>query len=140
MSDALQIARQAAERMFANDAASQQLGIQIDIPAAGEAVATMTVTEHMLNGHAICHGGLVFTLADTAFAFACNGYNVTTVSSGGRIDFLRPAKAGDVLSAHARERHRGRRQGVYDVAVRNQHGRDIALFRGQSVAVFNDTK
>ena len=135
MSDALTMARDAAERMLAGDAASRRLGIAIDIPAPGEAVATMTVTEDMHNGHAVCHGGLLFTLADTAFAFACNAYGVTTVSSGGHIDFLRPARGGDVLTAHARERHRGRRQGVYDVVVCDQNGRDIALFRGQSVAL-----
>lgn len=140
MSDALQQARDAAARMMAGDTAAQRLGIRIDIPAAGEAIATMTVTADMLNGHALCHGGLLFTLADTAFAFACNAFGVTTVSSGANIDFLRPAGVGDALVAHAQERHRGRRRGVYDVRIRDQHERDIALFRGQSVALNSKPK
>ncbi|MFK8015265.1 MAG: hydroxyphenylacetyl-CoA thioesterase PaaI [Gammaproteobacteria bacterium] len=140
MKPELQLARETAERMLRGDAASRRLGITIDIPAAGEAVATMTVTADMHNGHGVCHGGLLFTFADTAFAFACNGYGVDTLSSGGHIDFLHPARAGDVLTAHASERHRGRRQGVYDVTVRNQEGHDVALFRGQSVALSASSK
>ena len=132
---ALSTARRCAAHMLENDAASRQLGIKLEVPAAGEAVATMTVRNDMLNGHAVCHGGLLFALADTAFAFACNGYDVRTVSSGGNIDFLRPAIAGDQLRAHAREQHRGQRLGVYDVVVHNQDDERVALFRGQSVAL-----
>lgn len=131
---ALATARRCAARMLDNDPASRQLGIEVEIPAVGEAVATMEIREDMLNGYAVCHGGLLFALADTAFACACNGYDVQTVSSGGNIDYLRPARAGDQLRAHAQEQHRGRRLGVYDVVVSNQAGKRVALFRGQSVA------
>ena len=129
----LALARACAAAMYANDRASQSLGIEVDVPAPGEAVAVMTVTETMLNGHDICHGGLVFALADTAFAFACNGYDDVTVAGGGTIDFLRPGKLGDRLTAVARERQRGLRAGVYDVVVRNQDESDVALFRGRAV-------
>lgn len=130
----LATARACAGKMYAADRASQALGIEVSVPAAGEAVATMTVTESMLNGFDIAHGGYVCALADTAFAFACNAYDNVTVAGGASIDFLRPAKAGDCLTATASERQRGLRVGVYDVTVRNQDGRDVALFRGRSVA------
>lgn len=125
-------AARAAQAMFARDAASQRLGMTIEVTAAGSATAHMVVTEDMLNGHAVCHGGLIFALADTAFAFACNGYGTVTVASAASIDFLRPAKLGDRLTAHAEERHRGKRSGVYDVRVCDQDGREIAAFRGRS--------
>lgn len=127
-------ARACAEAMYANDRASQKLGIEVDVTAAGQATATMTVTEEMLNGHDVCHGGLVFALADTAFAFACNAYDNVTVAGAGSIDFVRPGRLGDVLTATATERQRGLNVGVYDVAVVNQQGREVALFRGRSVA------
>jgi len=130
----LATARACAEAMYANDRASQKLGIEVSVPAPGRAEATMTVTADMLNGHDICHGGLVFALADTAFAFACNAYDEVTVAGGGSIDFIRPAKAGDRLVATAGERQRGSRVGVYDVTVRNQAGREVALFRGRAVS------
>ncbi len=129
----LELARACAETMYANDRASQSLGIEVAVTAPGAAEAVMTVTETMLNGHDICHGGLVFALADTAFAFACNAYDNVTVAGGGSIDFLRPSRLGDRLTATARERQRGLRAGVYDVTVRNQDGRDVALFRGRAV-------
>jgi acyl-CoA thioesterase len=128
--DALELARANARRMYDSDAASRALGIEVDIPACHEAVATITVRDNMLNGHQVCHGGLLFTLADTAFAFACNSDGTARLSAAGSIDFLRPARAGDRLSAHATPRHRGRRRGVYDVEVRDQDERVIALFRG----------
>ena len=128
----LDTARACADRMYENDRASQALGIQVEIPAPGVAVATMRVREDMVNGFDICHGGLVFTLADTAFAFACNAYDQVNVAGAGTIDFLRPARAGDELRAIAREEHRGRRGGVYGVEVVNQDGETIALFRGRS--------
>ena len=95
----------------------------------------MTVRADMLNGHAICHGGFIFTLADSAFAFACNSYNLTTVASGCTIDFLAPAREGDVLTAVAHERSVSGRTGVYDIEVTNQHGETIALFRGKSYRI-----
>jgi len=123
-----------AEAMYAKDRASRKLGIEVNVQAAGRAEATMTVTGDMLNGHDICHGGLVFALADTAFAFACNAYDNVTVAGGGSIDFIRPAKEGDTLVATAEELHRGLRAGVYDVTVRNQAGKEVALFRGRAVS------
>jgi acyl-CoA thioesterase len=86
----------------------------------------------MLNGHATCHGGFIFTLADSAFAFACNSYNLTTVASGCSIEFVAPAREGDVLTAVGCERSASGRTGVYDIEVRNQRGESVALFRGRS--------
>lgn len=128
----LELARQCADRMYAHDEASRALGIEIEIPAPGEAVARFRVTPAMVNGFGVCHGGYLFTLADTAFAFACNAYGPVTVAAGASIDFLRPAHAGDRLQAHAREQQRGRRHGIYDVVVQNQDGRTVALFRGRA--------
>ncbi len=130
----LETARRCADTMYANDRSSQALGIEITIPAAGEAVATMTVRDDMVNGFNVLHGGLTFALADTAFAFACNAYDVQSFAASAQIDFLRPAMLGDVLTATAIEDHRGRRSGYYSVEVRNQQGELIALFRGRSAA------
>jgi acyl-CoA thioesterase len=94
----------------------------------------MEVRDNMLNGHRVCHGGFVFALADTAFAFACNTYDRVTLAAGASIEFLRPAKAGDRLKAIASERFRGGRTGLYDVIVSNQDDEQIALFRGRSHA------
>ncbi len=120
--------------MLANDRSSRALGIEIDIPAVGEAVATMTVRDDMVNGFDILHGGLTFALADTAFAFACNAYDIQSFAASAQIEFLRPAMLGDVLTATATEDHRGRRSGYYSVEVRNHHDHLIALFRGRSSA------
>jgi acyl-CoA thioesterase len=100
--------------------------------APGRARVAMSVREDMLNGHGLCHGGFVFALADSAFAFACNTYNAVTVAAGAAIDFLAPARLADELTATARELSRSRRTGVYDVTVTNQRGECIALFRGRS--------
>ena len=132
--DDLERARACADRMYANDTASKALGIEIEIPEAGTAVAAMRVREDMTNGFDICHGGLIFTLADTAFAFACNAYDDVTVAGSGTIEFLRPSFAGDELKAVALEEHRGQRSGLYAVEVVNQHTEFVALFRGRSVA------
>jgi acyl-CoA thioesterase len=132
--DELQRAKECAEKMYANDKASRSLGIEIEIPAVGAAVASMLVSEDMVNGFDICHGGLVFTLADTAFAFACNAYDDLTVAGSGSIEFLRPSARGDHLQAVASEVHRGRKGGVYKVAVRNQDDKLVALFQGRSVS------
>lgn len=130
-----EIARRCAEAMYDADRASQRLGIVITDIAPGQATATMTVTEDMVNGHGIGHGGYVFTLADTAFAFACNTHNEVTVASGADINFLAPARAGDVLSAGAVERSRTGRSGLYDVTVRTADGTVIAEFRGRSRSI-----
>jgi acyl-CoA thioesterase len=130
----LQRARACADRMYAGDKASKALGIKIEIPETGAAVATMRVREDMVNGFDICHGGLVFTLADTAFAFACNAYDDVTVAGSATIDFLRPAFLNDDLKALALEAPRGRRSGLYAVEVVNQHNEFVALFRGRAVA------
>ena len=118
--------------MYANDAASRALGIRVDIPEAGRAIARMTVREDMVNGFDVCHGGLLFTLADTAFAFACNGYDNLTFAAAAGIDFLRPARLGDELRAQASEDYRGTKSGFYTVEVRNQRDEVVAMFRGRS--------
>jgi acyl-CoA thioesterase len=134
MTDDLERARACADRMYVNDKASRALGIEIEIPEPGSAVASMTVREDMANGFDICHGGLIFTLADTAFAFACNAYDDVTVAGSGTVEFLRPAFVGDELRAVALEEHRGKRSGVYAVEVVNQRDEFVALFRGRAVA------
>ena len=131
-SQAQSLAERVAAAMFAQDRASQMMGMRIVKIGPGRAELTMTVRADMVNGHAICHGGFIFTLADSAFAFACNSSNQTTVASGAGIDFLAPAREGDVLTAVAEERGASGRTGVYDIAVRNQRGEAIALFRGKS--------
>ncbi len=126
------LAERVAETMFAQDHASQMMGMRIVKVGPGRAELTMSVRADMLNGHATCHGGFIFTLADSAFAFACNSNNQTTVASGAGIDFLAPAREGDVLTAVAEERSATGRTGVYDITVCNQRGETIALFRGKS--------
>ncbi len=125
------LARRCAEVMYAADEASRRLGISIDQVGPGQAVARMTVDERMVNGHGIAHGGYLFTLADTAFAFACNTYGETTVASAAAITFVAPARLGDLLEATATERVRYGRNGVYDVTVRRDT-ETIAEFRGNS--------
>ena len=135
MDDAAALARAVADRMFANDRASRGLGMAIAGVAPGTATLTMTVRADMLNGHAICHGGYIFTLSDSAFAFACNSYNLNTVAQGCAIEFLAPAREGDVLTARAAQRSRAGRTGVYDIEVTNQRGETVALFRGKSYQI-----
>ena len=135
MSDAHALAQKVADAMFARDRASQALGMRIAHVGPGHAELTMKVRADMVNGHAICHGGLVFTLADSAFAFACNSYNFNTVANGCTIEFLAPAREGDELTAVAQERAQVGRNGVYDVEVRNQEGVTIAHFRGKSTRI-----
>ncbi|MDX1515931.1 MAG: hydroxyphenylacetyl-CoA thioesterase PaaI [Woeseiaceae bacterium] len=132
--DRLQTARACAQAMFDDDRASQALGISFEVPAVGEVIASMRVRDDMLNGFDVCHGGLIFALADTAFAFACNAHNRQSVAASGNIDFLMPARGGDELSAHAREIHRGRRGGVFQVDVVNQRSELVAVFRGRSAS------
>jgi acyl-CoA thioesterase len=135
MTDAQRIAEASARAMWARDAASQGLGMRIVGVAPGTATLAMRVRNDMLNGHDICHGGFIFTLADSAFAFACNSYNLMTVASGCSIDFVAPAREGDELTASARERSASGRTGVYDIEVTNQRGETVALFRGKSYRI-----
>ena len=118
--------------MYARDRAAQALGIAVDAIGPGAAVCRMTVRGDMVQGHGTCHGGIVFTLADAAFAYACNAYNRTTVALNAEIAFLAPVEVGEELVATARERSRAGRAGVYDVEVTNGAGTLVALFRGTS--------
>jgi acyl-CoA thioesterase len=127
-----QVADLVREGMFANDLASKSLGMQILEVGPGTATITMTVRRDMLNGFAICHGGFITTLADSTFAFACNSYNELTVAAGITVDFIAPAHEGDVLTAVGKEIALTGRTGIYDVEVKNQHGRRVAMFRGRS--------
>lgn len=120
--------------MYARDRASQALGMALDEVRPGFARLRMTVRADMLNGHGTCHGGLIFALADSAFAFACNSRDVVTVASGCTIEFLAPVSEGDVLVAEAQERLLEGRNGVYDVDVRREDGPLVATFRGRSAA------
>jgi acyl-CoA thioesterase len=133
--EAQTLAEHVAQAMFARDRASQAMGMKITGIGPGRAELVMTVRADMLNGHAICHGGFIFSLADSAFAFACNSYNLTTVASGCAIDFVAPARVGDVLTAVAHERSVSGRTGVYDIEVTNQHGERVAFFRGKSYRI-----
>lgn len=130
-----QLAEACAASMFSRDQASQQLGMKILSVNPGKAVLTMTVDNRMIQGHGACHGGYLFTLADSAFAFACNTYDLATVASGCSIEYVAPAKEGDQLTATAEERSRGSRTGVYDITITNQDGQTVALFRGKSYQV-----
>ncbi|MCH9819162.1 MAG: hydroxyphenylacetyl-CoA thioesterase PaaI [Burkholderiaceae bacterium] len=126
------LAQDAVNAMWSRDQAAQALGMEIRQVLAGSATLRMRVRKDMVNGHQICHGGLIFTLADTAFAYACNSYNQNTVASACHIDFLAPGREGDVLEAVAIERSSAGRTGVYDVEVRVVDGHAVALFRGKS--------
>jgi acyl-CoA thioesterase len=125
-------AEKSAAAMWSTDTASQSLGMRIDHIAPGAADLSMVITAAMLNGHGIAHGGYIFTLADSAFAFACNSYNQLAVAQQNQISYLAPGKAGERLHAAAREQSRTGRSGVYDVTVTGEDGRTIALFRGLS--------
>lgn len=129
------LAEAVAEAMWSRDRAAQALGIRIDSVGPGHAVLSMAVRGDMVNGHHICHGGLIFSLADTAFAYACNAYNRNTVASGCNIDFVAPGREGDTLQAEAVERTLSGRTGVYDVTVRDSAGNTVALFRGKSYRI-----
>ena len=132
MTDPQATAEATRAAMYATDTVLRTLGIAVPQVGPGTATATMAVRADMLNGFRICHGGLVSTLADTAFAYACNSYDQLTVASGFAIDLLAPSREGDVLTASAVEVSRSGRTGVYDVEVRNQRGERIAVFRGRS--------
>lgn len=133
--DPAALARQVAEALYARDAAAQHLGVVIEDVGPGYAVLTMTVRPEMLNGHDSCHGGMIFALADTAFAYACNSRNEATVAAGCSIEYLAPAREGDRLTATARETAKTGRQGVYDIAITNAAGETVASFRGRSASL-----
>jgi acyl-CoA thioesterase len=130
--DAQALAELAGKTMYERDPASQALGMRLDEIRPGYARMTMAVREDMLNGHRTCHGGYIFMLADSAFAFACNSHNFNTVGAGCTIDYLAPGREGDLLTAEAVEQALSGKTGVYDIAVTNQEGRTVALFRGKS--------
>jgi acyl-CoA thioesterase len=129
------LAQAVADAMYARDPAVRAFGIRIDEVGPGHARLSMPVRDDMLNGHGLCHGGLIFTLADSAFAYACNSRNQNTVASGCTIDYLAPGQPGDVLVAVAFEQSLAGRTGVYDITVSNQDGKRLALFRGRSASV-----
>lgn len=130
--DAQSLAERVGREMLAGDAASSGLGMRIVAIGPGHATLAMTVQPHMLNGFRICHGGYLTTLADSAFAFACNSRNQLTVAAGVTVDFMAPARDGDVLTAEAREVSLKGRTGIYDATVRNAAGETIAILRGRS--------
>ncbi len=125
-------ARRSTEAMWSTDGASQWLGMEIVSVGPGTAVLKMEVQQHHTNGHGMCHGGITFALADSAFAFACNSYNQAVVAQHNSITYLAPAKRGDILTATATEVARAGRNGIYDVRVTNQNDTVIAEFRGNS--------
>ncbi|MGF6612092.1 acyl-CoA thioesterase [Paraburkholderia sp. WSM4175] len=130
-----ELARATAAAMYENDACSRALGIDILEVRPGYARLRMAVRDDFLNGHQICHGGLIFTLADSTFAFACNTYNINTVAAGCSIEYLRPVYGGDVLSAEAVEQTSSGRTGIYDIRVTNRAGETVAMFRGKSAQI-----
>jgi acyl-CoA thioesterase len=136
MMDARDLAARVGQAMYAVDAAVKDF-MQIELLACepGRAVLRMAVREPMLNGHRICHGGFIFTLADSTFAYACNSHNKVTVAAGASIEFLKPAHAGDVLTCEGIEQVLQGRHGIYDMKVTNQRGETVALFRGKSASI-----
>jgi acyl-CoA thioesterase len=136
MMDTRQLASRVGQAMFAADRASKEfMGMELVCYEPGHAVMRMTVRQAMLNGHEICHGGFIFTLADSTFAFACNSHNQVTVAAGASIEFLRAVQQGDVLTCEGVERELQGRHGIYDMTVKNQRGEVVALFRGKSTQI-----
>jgi acyl-CoA thioesterase len=130
--DAHDTATRCARTMYDADRASRGMGIEVQVIGPGAAIATLRVRDDMLNGHGICHGGFVFMLADTAFAFACNTFDDVTVAAGADVSFLEPVRSGAMLTATAQERSRRGRSGIYDVTVTDEDGTVVAEFRGRS--------
>jgi acyl-CoA thioesterase len=130
--DAVAAARAMVQSLFRTDRASQNLGLEILDVAPGSVRISMTVRPEMVNGHGLCHGGIIFTLADSAFAFACNSRGEPMVAAGASIEYLAPTPAGELLTALATEVSRSARSGVYDVRVTKSSGETVALFRGRS--------
>lgn len=135
LAEAQALAEATRDAMFSRDRAAQAMGITVVAIRPGYALLTMVVRSDMVNGHHICHGGMIFALADTAFAYACNSYNKATVASACNIDFLAPGKEGATLSAEAIEQSLAGRTGVYDVTVKDDAGKTVALFRGKSYRI-----
>lgn len=133
--DPQELARLAGSTMYARDRASQELGIELLECAPGYARMSMVVQDWMLQGHDVCHGGLMFALADTAMAFASNSHNQSHLALNANIDFLRPAQLGETLVAEAREGNRTRRTGMYDVSIVNDKGQAVCHFRGRTFGV-----
>jgi acyl-CoA thioesterase len=130
-----ELARACSDAMFSRDRATQAMGARLLDSGPGRARLSMQVRADMIQGHGTCHGGYLFALADSAFAFACNSYDEATVTQGCSIDYLAPAVEHDVLTATASELSRKGRTGLYDVRLENQRGELIALFRGKSYKV-----
>ncbi|MEX3945242.1 hydroxyphenylacetyl-CoA thioesterase PaaI [Paraburkholderia sp. BR10937] len=130
-----ELARAAAQAMYEADGCTRALGMELLEVRAGYARLSMAVRPEFLNGHQTCHGGMIFSLADSAFAFACNSYNINTVAAGCSIEFLRPVLRDEVLTAEAVEQVLSGRNGVYDIRVTNQAGETVALFRGKSAQI-----
>jgi acyl-CoA thioesterase len=133
--DRKSLARLTAEAMWREDRCSKWLGMKLEEAGPGHARMSMRVTRDMVNGHGSCHGGMIFTLADSTFAFACNSHNHRAVAAGCSIEYLAPAQLGDVLTAEGREEAVVGRFGVYDIRVTNQEGAVVALFRGKSATI-----
>jgi acyl-CoA thioesterase len=129
------VAAEVARRMWAEDRASQALGMELLEARAGYARLRMPIRRDMTNGHGICHGGYMFLLADSTFAFACNSHNQRAVAAAAEIHFLASAHEGDVLTAEGVEQHLAGRSGLYDMRVTDQHGKLIAMFRGKSATI-----
>lgn len=129
------IAERSVEALYARDRASQSLGMNVSVVRPGFAQVTMQVRPDMVNGHGLCHGGLIFALGDSAFAFACNTYNEATVGAAASIDFLSGGRAGDTLTAEARELWRTPRNGLYEIVIFDGHGERLALMRGRSYRI-----
>lgn len=133
---AADLSRRVGEAMFAADRASRDtMGMQLLECAPGRSMMRMEVREFHLNGHLICHGGFIFTLADSTFAFACNSHNRAAVAAGCSIEFLKPAQLGDVLTCVGQEQTLVGRHGIYDMSVTNQRGEVVAMFRGKSAQI-----
>ena len=133
---ATELAARVGEAMFANDVASKHtMAMELVSCAPGRAVMRMAIDERHLNGHAICHGGFIFTLADSTFAFACNSHNKVAVAAGCSIEFLKPGRLGDVLTCEGVEQVLQGRHGIYDMKVSNQRGEVVAMFRGKSAQI-----
>jgi acyl-CoA thioesterase len=131
----LELAQESARIMWAEDTASRHVGMQLLEVTPGRAKLSLTVRDEFTNGHGMCHGGYIFMLADSAFAFACNSHNQRAVAASAAIEFIAAAQRGDLLTAECAEQSRGGRSGLYDTRVTDQNGRLIALFRGRSATI-----
>ena len=133
--DKQKLAEATAEAMYSADPCTRAFGIKLETIRPGYARMSMQVRPEFLNGHQTCHGGLIFTLADSAFAFACNSHNINTVAAGCSIEFLRPVSVGEILTAECSEQTLQGRHGIYDVCVTTAAGETVAMFRGKSAQI-----